>query len=662
MHDYLARVLEETPDPASQRQREAEKSLEYWKERTRGIFKPESHAGRSAPMRRLGVVFAMPIPLLETWRLWRFANDGDSKWMLRRNLVGAAARLTLTVPIITYISWTYSDRYQIRRILQDAPVAQAASSAKRLGQRDTINDWAEALVYSDRIHEAFEIIPYLRDSDKPYLMIRLSDALAGRGKTEEAKKALDQGLTFAKEMQAGEDYRLMVLTHLAAGFDRRGRTDEADKIYADCRDALRARDPKQCMYCDTVFENVAERLIQNGKTIDVISDARQINDDQAWVALARAFRRAKQFNDALDAISNVKQKNIYSFELTNIIKELIRAGNVEQALSVATDVNDQGSLDLIRLELADYQTENGKLEAAFETAHQIGSGSADEQDQDYIFSLRSTALAQLAGALFRKNRLAESNRVLDEALNLLRQIKDREVRLSGIGGIQILLVALERSEEAEKAADEYIAGLSQLQRNSSQEDQGDSSALFAAFVILVHPTMNEESAEAFVESSKKRLEEVLVSINRVEDRDTRTQFLIALGNYLAVFSTAKDLSNSKARASREGHPSEENGTDADEAAIVSSGLASLANRTLTEALSGSSQIVNDEDRSRALSRIAIGFTVLRSFRKARLTSETCSSVDKLAVYTAILNHYTGRTRMLESDVLPMFETRTLIDK
>src|SRR5262249_24601898 len=122
LHDYLARVLVETPQPTLQRQRDAEDRIRFWVERDQTYFEAtnaQPEPGLSSTgwfhsafqhvksfFRRVWVSgFAQPLPVLECLSLWRFAPNRDVRGVLLRSLRGFVCRV-LVLTLIAVLSVT----------------------------------------------------------------------------------------------------------------------------------------------------------------------------------------------------------------------------------------------------------------------------------------------------------------------------------------------------------------------------------------------------------------------------------------------------------------------------------------------------------------------------------------------------------------------------
>jgi hypothetical protein len=212
IHDYLVQVLAEVPDPALQRARDVEERLRFWASRDVVAHQPSEAPRLSAPAPNPGVQtetshdmkqwwlrrqfatiarqsrrwFAQPVPILECIRLSRSTHGGPQRRMLRRSFRGFFVRLmtSLALPALAiggWWLWTRTDEFQVRTVLAEAPVAEAAqlseltkASGRRAGNGgqsrydrpgpDIMCKWGIALAAYGRPQEALDAIRLIADN------------------------------------------------------------------------------------------------------------------------------------------------------------------------------------------------------------------------------------------------------------------------------------------------------------------------------------------------------------------------------------------------------------------------------------------------------------------------------------------------------------------
>ena len=119
MHEHLVQLLAEAPEPELQRVRDAEARLDFWRDRTRHMDATvgEKTARPAGPrLRALGArfvsLYTQPIPIGETFRLWRYARDREDRRMLGRNLRGFLAQSSSVLMLfsVPWIGWMFFER------------------------------------------------------------------------------------------------------------------------------------------------------------------------------------------------------------------------------------------------------------------------------------------------------------------------------------------------------------------------------------------------------------------------------------------------------------------------------------------------------------------------------------------------------------------------
>lgn len=111
MHEYLVQILAEAPDPVLQKAQEAEERLRFWLHRTRAVLASRT---RRRWLMQVRTLFAKPLPLLESLRLWRFARQGEERRMLVQNLRGFGLRLLLVGLLLSPGAWHLYQETKLR--------------------------------------------------------------------------------------------------------------------------------------------------------------------------------------------------------------------------------------------------------------------------------------------------------------------------------------------------------------------------------------------------------------------------------------------------------------------------------------------------------------------------------------------------------------------
>jgi tetratricopeptide (TPR) repeat protein len=367
MHEHLVQLLREAPDPILQRARDAEERMRFWADRMRVAFAPVGSGHPSSALGWVRSLLAQPVPLVESLALWRFAPRGDARRMLLRNLRGFGLRLALaalltSLPVAVWTYYFLSDKYQIEKILAEAPVESTASDSPRYQSmffreseaRDTVIRWALALARAERPGQALHAARTLDDTlERSYALVAVAQELMEVGETEEAKKALEEALTAAladsrkwpsddspKVVLAdgsvrgvgASDQKSKALVNVARGLAQAGEIERAFVISR----SLKEQSP--------VVAAVADGLIRAGKVEGALALLDQIKDEKNRFAVlataAEALIAAGRVDDAVALARQIKNEKDYSRALSPAVPAFLAGGNVEEALAVSRQVQD----------------------------------------------------------------------------------------------------------------------------------------------------------------------------------------------------------------------------------------------------------------------------------------------------------------------------------
>ena len=319
IHEHLVHVLMEAPQPVLQKARDAEERLQFWYKRTESVFltgKAERGSTFKNKVRRL---FAQPIPISETIRLWRFATAEDDRKMLKKNLRGYGARILaplLPVMIVAagFLYWTLTDKYAIDSIIEKAPTDEFVASPNE-ANFPLLRDWAKALINIHKIDVAFTTIKKIKDDhDRSMAFCIIAVQLAGMGDTQhadsafvnalaieniywddrqqEAVIALTTSMAGAGEEQVlyhqiqhirGTHIRLCAFAGYMDGLYKAGKITPGHRMFTEILSIISDMDARQSK--DAALLDLAENAAEAGRTAD------------AGVALARFFQDTSYKDD-----------------------------------------------------------------------------------------------------------------------------------------------------------------------------------------------------------------------------------------------------------------------------------------------------------------------------------------------------------------------------
>ncbi len=720
MHDYLAEVLSDTSEPILQKARDAEERLSYWRSRTKAAF--ESNADRK--LRRLFTrafkLFAKPIPIIETLRLWRFATSGDARRMLRRNLRGLLLRVVaVALPIAGWQYWIHTDAYQIRVILSDAPVAQAAST-----NSNSVIEWAKALARANRISEAFAALHQIKErTSLPYAFMALGIELHKTGKITEAKRALTEALDSAHETTK-TDLSFDATTKIALSMIKIGMIDEAKAVVEESIEQLRQVKTKRATAIGGLgfeFSNLARALIKLGRTDRAIElcntfeednfisglaqamvDEGQISEAQSitlriknlsfrsstLAAIARAQTKACKYDEALVTARQVVQPSFRSSALAYLTYELAKAGRFDDAFISAREIGPDSKRYYALSDIALAFVEAGKVEEGLNVASQIKRGGfssdlpadiiklqaklkaefpdmRDEYDQNSILNesdfhaLRALTLLRIGEVMLKIEKGGDARKIMMESFDMAKQIQDEETRRVLLDTISMTSVAANieaGSVSIQDGARELltnclvtISGLKHEEQEMENVEDDDMAEPYGLTLAMVMFLQGAKDNDLDMNAVTMAFDRILESLHNNRDILVQADLLTSMADlHIRICDNMNTDSKAPKSASSSGLIlpgwfARSLGTNEEkirsEAGQYLPQIRALAKRVLDEAIIVSQRIQNDSARSKSILAVAKRLARLHEYRSARLTADSCSSVDKLRAYTTILTEY-----------------------
>lgn len=694
MHEHLAQVLSEAPEPILQKARDAEERLRFLSARVAALTPGDGPQRKSFPA-RLTVSFSQPIKLSEIISLWRFAQRSDLRQMLRNSLLAFSLKFLITVVSILLVlgAWllrTHSDSYQIQSILADAPVAQAA--AARSNSSDFVIDWADALVRSNKPQLVFAMMNQIED-DRLQVEVLLAggEVSAELGRSDESINFFNQALGKARLIREGS--RASAVAAIALALKRVGRVDEADQVFNEALDAARQSTEKE-KQGDLAL--VVRMMIDAGKIEPALDIASHLENEHTRDGVLEDIARAQIMVGDLEASLNTALKiNNYSLRsgtLAEVVKELAKKGKIDEALQAIPKIVQDDFRDTALSDLAEGMAEKGMVDNAIKTVRRIGKDDFTPEVLAEVvkaraeakkFSrfgetlrpssgdLQTMALIRVAGGLREAGKQEDAKRIFNEVQTAIPQIEDDELRALAHWMLSLFLIEAGDKEAAQKSFDELLAFLRQFKSIGDSRDNENDNALYGYLVLLQLLMSLDNEAEA-----GKQFTDVLAVVKNNEDEKVRFELFSSMADFLTMVLSSDEmkqaLSESQFAAS---NPDKLKSDDI----IMINRMRAMADRALDESLNAAynlnenrarlnalitvstllsrvgksdkakqaldsareiaGNLQADAEVSSALAEVAKGFARLRYFRLARLTCEACSSVDKLSAYTVTLNEY-----------------------
>lgn len=529
MHEHLVRVLVEAPQPILQKARDAEERLQFWRNRTSDIYSSLDEAThRPALLSLIREKTLQPIPLMEIFKVWRFATSREEREMLRRSLRGFLFKLgsvavLLAILIGSWVLWIRSDSYQIASIVGKAPVDQFAGA----DSPTQVVEWIKALIYANHTDAAFDAahkIKKVSERSKAFAVMCLE--LTALDDFARAKAAIDESLSIERfswdtlhseaiatlvqhlsaqqldtmRSRAFDDHRnrTQFLAAIAEGLFRAGKNDQASQVFAEAlADAKLINDSEAAFQTLTA---VATRLIHDKR----IQDANTLLEIATSVAQG-TNDRSEKFR-ALLTTAEEYGKVGNSDKAIDVLKQALTLDpggwsgrDTELVTSVAEDVGKAGKGQTILDIVHKSQMQYFKQDVLAATATGLSRASQDDEVLPVFDDITSTgerfnALIDVANHSIDNSRFNLAKRLLDRASQLLSQPLDLRERRNPWN---VVVMGMLRVNETDKAieigrlyeqkigqsrpdfifmsGDERIGPLAQVAKKLAEEGQVDKA-------------------------------------------------------------------------------------------------------------------------------------------------------------------------------------------
>jgi hypothetical protein len=481
MHEHLVQVLVEAPEPILQKARDAEEHLNYWVNRTKTVFNSDETQGENRLVTKARLLLAQPIPIIESIRLWRFVRSGDEQWMLKRNLLGFCMRMaTLALPLILLITgwmiWINTDKYQIKRVMAEAPVTQAAAG----GGYSSVLEWIRALAYLGEAQESMTAASNVKGNEaRSNAYAIAAEKLALIGKKDDALTALqaslsikgitweessidnisrairalseprksNEMLTIIRGVQDDKN-RISALGAVSRGLYKAGITDRAKEVLDEAlavTDGINDKE-KQCQ----ILINLAKRSVKDG-----ILDEAKKPLNKAW-GIARTFNEAGKQVTVLVEISYWFAKASETDDALKVFRETLVA-----AASIPPSSYGSNLDWLVEARLSKLATEIAKAGKAHEVFIFVRDSNL-KSNRDEIFSAIMNGFAKAGN--------------INESLSAAREIKDGNTRFIALTKIIDALVKIDNNDEARRIIKEALEVPIQFDKNIEMHKLLDSTA------------------------------------------------------------------------------------------------------------------------------------------------------------------------------------------
>lgn len=361
---------------------------------------------------------------------------------------------------------------------------------------------------------------------------------------------------------------------------------------------------------------------------------------KALIDIGMTGEANKVWEEAFLTARQIKYDIDRSHTLISLATVFSKAGNTEQSsrvLDEAVAAARHASDDLVQAEatFSARQTEIKSERAKLSRNPSRRNRMADDDPAPLGFD---NDLSSSISYLTRS--LSESGRA-DDALPIARKIQTFKSRVYALIAVAESFRQTQRLEEAKKLLSEALSTAHQI-----LDDSGRALAMLSVAETQIEFGETDQVANT--------LDEALLAINHATDNpdyfqiiSSIAQNMVKAGRVDAAFNAIQSIKSDTTKQ-----------YDLEDliGEIIKSAKAEEKKSALIKSLEIARQIRNDNWRSHLIATIAKGLARLQEFRLARLTSDSCSSVDKLGVYAVVLSEYED-SKHLGSAVSPSTTNR-----
>jgi hypothetical protein len=527
MHEHMVQLLCEAPEPGLQKLRDAEARLRFWCERTRHLHEGVSGQveTRAGWWRRtwssLRSLYRSPIPAGEVWGLWRFANDSESRRMLRRSLRGHLAWpitcLVLLAGLVTAREMRErSPSYQVEYLIRNAPLevvdressgeANTAFEAYFLALGAT-GDFARALREAQRV---------VNPEYRAWACAAVARAAGATTQFDQAKAAIAAALAAIAQVEGvssdGPAFRAVCEAAAETGqIEAVLNKVEGDLVLEQA--LLEDEEPFGFVSTDGLLV-VAKAAARSGlaetarEALVTALEGRQSEEPYASSqvqAIAVAAADASVFDIAMESAALVNDKDRRTGSYKQVAECAARAGQIDLALDAASRIANPYFLPETYKLSAEAAANAGRFDVAFNLASQIA--------EPFI---RSQAYLAIAGSALGKQLVPQASKAIDAALLAAEAIEGEQdqVRSSRANAFVTVAEAATHAKLPKEAAGAIRAAADSarrigdsyykdpmnvwIARAAARAGRWDSALVDAAFQAAARVSESYDRARAYV--------------------------------------------------------------------------------------------------------------------------------------------------------------------
>jgi len=317
-----------------------------------------------------------------------------------------------------------------------------------------------------------------------------------------------------------------------------------------------------------------------------------------YIDLSRALASAGRLVEADETLDKafLAAKNESPFWRRIYIKDVavgwVERNELNRALTVAQAV--EGHADEIVAEVIRSLLQADKLDDALAITSQLHPGTD-----------RCHTLVKLASELYRKSRAKEASSQLDQALSDAGGIEGHGEKVYALYDIAETMTRLGRSAEAQTLFDQALAAVAQIDTRDVSKDVPVELIRSGTYLAVADSLIRS----GLLDRANVATDLALAAADRVTEHDYITE------KYIDAAGVLNQL-----------------------------GRRAEADQVVGKALSISQLILNEDQKSKSLAKVAKVLALLRHYRAARLACDRCQPVHRLKAYAYIVNQYVKTTR------------------
>ena len=442
IHDQLAKLLHDAPDPFLVKKRNAEARLEMWLLQTRS-------APTAPGRRRLRDRIATPLPLSEAVRLRRFAVTEDARRMIAEALWAFRAQLAVAVVamlLLGSVSLSVNNSNPVQARLAEKEAIRLATLFHDDDDGATLTTLTLALAEGGSVEKALAAAALVRaPAERAAMLAIVADSLLQLGHVPAAGRVLQQALRLGHLVQndttgliarmaeaLGQIHpdsasaltaatktpiaRAWVLADVARGLSHLRPASARERSLTDARaSALSLPDSLGRLEALVHIADVAQEINAPAElsltAVEIDRSIQNRREKQELVRAAEVLGRAGRIEEAtaafwaasqLPGMGSINPNRVAEQELIAAIDHFARAGMLPEVLTTAARAPLDGNENYVGIVAGGIALAAG-LDTALQVVRRLSSGVS-----------RDEAVLAMASVLFQSQKIREARIALGD--------------------------------------------------------------------------------------------------------------------------------------------------------------------------------------------------------------------------------------------------------